>query len=117
MLASTSTLIRPVSLTINRSLASTVRRYASTHPVTVTPSHAELSSGRLADRNLEIAARSLHEDGLVVVTDVIPQADLDHLNARMVADAQTLQRRGKDMPFNYNVGNSKRSHYHPVVLH
>ena len=117
MLASSSTLIRPVNLTINRSLASVVRRYASTLPVTVTPSHAELSSGRLADRNLETAVRNLHEDGLVVVSDVIPHADLDHLNARMVVDAHKLQRRGQDMPFNYNIGNSKRSHYRPVVLH
>lgn len=27
----------------------------------------------------------------------------------MVEDARTLQARGKDMPFNYNVGNSKYS--------
>ncbi|KAK4498123.1 hypothetical protein PRZ48_010779 [Zasmidium cellare] len=30
---------------------------------------------------------------------------LDHLNAKMVEDAKTLQARGKDGPFNYNVGN------------
>ena len=80
-------------------------RNASTLPVTVTPSPPEVSSGRLGPRNLEKAVRSLHEDGLVVVSDVIPHEDLDHLNSKMIRDAGTLQSRGKDMPFNYNVGN------------
>jgi hypothetical protein len=56
---------------------------------------------------LEKAIRCLHEDGLVVIEDAIPHEDLDRLNAKMVQDARTLQSRGKDMPFNYNVGNSK----------
>lgn len=46
--------------------------------------------------------RGLHEDGLVVISDVIPHQQLDHLNAKMVQDARTLQARGKDGPFNYN---------------
>lgn len=85
------------------------RRFASTSPLTIKPSRDELSHGRLASRNLEKAVRSLHEDGLVVIEDAIPHEDLDHLNEKMVQDALYLQSRGKDMPFNYNVGNSK--HY------
>lgn len=83
------------------------RRYASTHPIPIKPSQHELSNGRLAPRNLEKAVRGLHEDGLVVIEDAIPHEDLDDLNTKMVKDALHLQSRGKDMPFNYNVGNSK----------
>lgn len=86
------------------------RRLASTYPTAIKPSKDEISSGRLASRNLETAIRCLHEDGLVVIEDAIPHEDLDRLNAKMVQDARTLQSRGKDMPFNYNVGNSE-SHY------
>lgn len=82
------------------------RRFASTHPLAIKPSRDELSHGRLTSRNLEKAVRSLHEDGLVVIEDAIPHEDLDHLNKKMVKDALHLQSRGKDMPFNYNVGNS-----------
>ncbi|KAF7187097.1 Kanamycin B dioxygenase [Pseudocercospora fuligena] len=80
-------------------------RNASTLPLTIRPSRSEIENGRLEARNLESAVRSLHEDGLVVVSDVIPHKDLDHLNATMIEDARTLQSRGKDMPYNYNVGN------------
>lgn len=86
------------------------RRFVSTYPLAIKPSRDELSQGRLTSRNLENAVRSLHEDGLVVIEDAIPHEDLDHLNTKMVEDALYLQSRGKDMPFNYNVGNSKRSH-------
>ena len=77
----------------------------SSTPCTITPSPDELSAGKLGERNLETAMRCLHEDGLVVVSNVIPHEHLDHLNEKMVRDARTLQSRGKDMPFNYNVGN------------
>lgn len=82
------------------------RRYASSYPLTVKPSPDELSDERLAPRNLEKGVRALHEDGLVVIENAIPHDDLDRLNVRMVKDALYLQSRGKDMPYNYNVGNS-----------
>jgi hypothetical protein len=88
------------------------RRFASTSPLTIKPSRDEVSIGRLTSRNLEKAVRSLHEDGLVVIEDAIPHEDLDRLNTKMVKDALHLQSRGKDMPFNYNVGNSM-SFSHP----
>lgn len=47
----------------------------------------------------------MHEDGLVVVEDVVPHEHLDFLNRKMVHDAQVLQSRGENGPFNYNKGN------------
>ncbi|KXH42932.1 phytanoyl-CoA dioxygenase family protein [Colletotrichum nymphaeae SA-01] len=74
-------------------------------PVTIHPSQSELLNARLSPRNLELAARHLHTDGLVVVADVVPHADLDALNAKMVQDALYLQSLGDKGPFNYNLGN------------
>lgn len=97
-------------------------RRVSTLPHTIKPSPEEVSSGRLGERNLEQAIRSLHEDGLVVVSNVIPHDDLDHLNEKMVEDARTLQSRGKDMPFNYNIGNIQqdppplKSYFHNSIF-
>lgn len=74
-------------------------------PAVVRPSPAEISSSRLNDRNLEIAVRHVHQDGLVVVEDVVPHDHLDYLNEKMVEDARALQARGDKGPFNYNQGN------------
>ncbi|KAI1825341.1 hypothetical protein F4861DRAFT_501709 [Xylaria intraflava] len=74
-------------------------------PLVVRPSAEEVKSKKLNDRNLEIAVCGVHLDGIVVVEDIVPQAHLDHLNTKMVQDARTLQARGEDGPFNYNVGN------------
>ncbi|KAK1508384.1 phytanoyl-CoA dioxygenase [Colletotrichum tamarilloi] len=74
-------------------------------PATIHPSHSELASARLSPRNLELAVRHLHRDGLVVVSDVVPHADLDALNAKMVQDALYLRSLGDKGPFNYNLGN------------
>ena len=97
-------------------------RHASTLPVVVTPDDSELRRGVLGPRNLEKAVRSLHEDGLVVVANVVPHGDLDKLNTKMVQDAKTLQARGKEMPFNYNVGNIQqdppptKSYFSPSIF-
>lgn len=80
-------------------------RPVSTLPLTIKPHQDELDAGRLGERNLERAMKSLNEDGLVVVSNVIPHTHLDRLNAVMIQDARTLQARGKDGPFNYNMGN------------
>jgi hypothetical protein len=63
----------------------------------VKSSKDEASNGRLASRNLEKAVRCLHEGGLVVIEDAIPHGDLNHLDAKVVQDAQTLQSRSKYM--------------------
>lgn len=94
--------------TFRGTIPTLARRFASTHPLTIKPSQDELKNGRFGPRNLEKAVRSLHEDGLVVIEDAIPHDDLDRLNTKMVKDALYLQARGKDMPFNYNIGNSTK---------
>lgn len=78
---------------------------SSVLPQTIKPSQDEISSCTLGPRNLEIAVRALHNDGLVVIEDAIAHPVLDKLNEKMVEDCRTLQARGKDGPFNYNVGN------------
>ncbi|KAI0453148.1 hypothetical protein F5B21DRAFT_304294 [Xylaria acuta] len=83
------------------------RRLLSTQrsPQVVRPSAEEIKRKELTERNLEIAARGVHLDGLVVVEGVVPHEHIDHLNTKMVKDARILQARGDDGPFNYNVGN------------
>lgn len=88
-----------------RALASLTRQPQPTHPAVVRPSEAEIRAGALDARNLELAVRHLHSDGLVVVEDVVPHGDLDALNEKMVEDARHLQSLGEEGPFNYNLGN------------
>lgn len=88
-----------------RGLASLTRQPQPTHPFIIRPSEAELYHKRLASRNLELAVKHLHADGLVVVEDVVPHEDLDALNEKMVKDARYLQSLGDKGPFNYNQGN------------
>ena len=99
-----SSRLRSFVSNLGQTFAST-RRYASTAPMTVKPSPDEITGAKLGPRNLEKAVRALHEDGLVVVSDVIRHDVLDHLNTKMIEDARILQARGKNGPFNYNVGN------------
>ncbi|KAI0203043.1 hypothetical protein F4808DRAFT_458267 [Astrocystis sublimbata] len=88
----------------------------------VRPSAKEVQDKKLNERNLEIAVRSVHLDGLVVVEGVIPHAHIDHLNTKMVEDARILQDRGEDGPFNYNVGNIQQDappyadYFHPAIF-
>lgn len=88
-----------------RGLPSLTRQPQPTQPLVIRPSEAEVRNKSLASRNLELAVRSLHVDGLVVVEDVVPHEDLDALNEKMVKDARYLQSLGDKGPFNYNQGN------------
>ena len=89
-----------------RSFASVVQSKAlPSTPVIIRPSIREIQNEQLEARNLEIAVRQVHQDGLVVVEDVVPHQHLDQLNAKMVEDARALQARGDKGPFNYNQGN------------
>ncbi|KAK7746216.1 hypothetical protein SLS62_009432 [Diatrype stigma] len=94
------------SLSKRRACASIAqaRRLSST-PTVINPSKPETAGGALESRNLEKVVSAIHRDGLVVVEDVVPHDILDHLNKKMVEDARTLQARGEDGPFNYNLGN------------
>lgn len=80
-------------------------RIMSSYPTSIRPSQDEVRNRQLTPRNLEIAIRSLYHDGLVVVEDAIPHDALDHLNAKMVQDARSLQSKKENSPYNYNPGN------------
>jgi hypothetical protein len=75
------------------------------YPVSIRASQAETQKGRLSPQNLEIAIRTLHHDGLVVIENVIDHEKLDALNEVMVRDAFVLQAKKESSPFNYNKGN------------
>jgi ectoine hydroxylase-related dioxygenase (phytanoyl-CoA dioxygenase family) len=74
-------------------------------PPIVRANHDEQLAGQLSPRSLEQAVQAIHLDGLVVVENAVDDKSLDQLNTKMVEDAQVLQARGKDGPFNYNTGN------------
>lgn len=82
---------------------SSIRRLSSL-PKAVQVSVEENQAGALSWKNLELATRALHHDGLVVLEDVIPHDKLDFLNQKMVEDALILQSAGDASPFNYNKG-------------
>ncbi|KAK2614640.1 hypothetical protein N8I77_001448 [Diaporthe amygdali] len=88
-----------------RGLASLTRQPQPAHPFIVRPSDVEVRNKLLGPRNLELAVRHLHADGLVVIEDVVPHKDLDALNEKMTKDARYLQSLGDKGPFNYNQGN------------
>jgi hypothetical protein len=79
--------------------------YLTAQPVSIYTHPEERASGKLGERNLEIAVRHVRKDGLVVVQDAIEHSILDKLNQKMVQDALELRSRGENSPFNYNKGN------------
>lgn len=85
-------------------LAQFQQKRHSSYPTSIRPTQQEIQNKRLTPQNLEVAIRSLHHDGLVVVEGAIPHEALNRLNAKMVDDARALQSR-EDSPFNYNPGN------------
>lgn len=82
----------------------TFARSLSSQPIAVNVSSEEVTQGRLTGKNLELATRAIHRDGLVVLENVIEHNRLDELNAKMLEDARTLQNAGDDSPYNYNKG-------------
>ncbi|KAJ9642213.1 hypothetical protein H2204_002582 [Knufia peltigerae] len=51
----------------------------------------ELATMSIGSHNLQAALEALHNDGLVVLENAVDPAHLDHLNERMVADAEKLK--------------------------
>ncbi|KAF7590364.1 hypothetical protein BBP40_002916 [Aspergillus hancockii] len=88
-----------------RTWSNSSRRNISSLPTSVSLSESEIENRQLSPQNLEIAIRSLHHDGLVVVENVVPHESLDRLNKKMVEDAYTLQSKKENSPYNYNPGN------------
>ena len=89
-----------------RSFSTTVRKAGtvSSLPKIVNVSPEEKAQGLLTYKNLELANRALHHDGLVVLENAISHDKLDFLNQKMVEDARMLQAKGEDSPYNYNKG-------------
>ncbi len=116
MLARRINLQRP----LRRTLATLAK--IGTNPAVVRPSADEIRRSNLDARNLEIAVRHIHQDGLVVIDNIVPHADIDRLNTKMVEDARTLQARGDGGPFNYNLGNLQQDappvaeHFYPSIF-
>jgi hypothetical protein len=99
----TSSPLRLVS-TVARRAATTSSFNSTSFPHVVHVSPEEKSSGTLTWKNLELANRALHHDGLVVLENAISHSKLDFLNMKMVQDALTLSSAGEDSPYNYNKG-------------
>jgi hypothetical protein len=89
-----------------RSFSTTVRKAGtvSSLPKIINVSPDEKAQGLLTNKNLELANRALHHDGLVVLENAISHDKLDFLNQKMVEDAKMLQAKGEDSPYNYNKG-------------
>ena len=79
-------------------------RILSSLPKIVHISPLEKAAGALTWRNLELATRALHHDGLVVLENAISHEKLDRLNEKMVEGAKILQAAGDASPYNYNKG-------------
>jgi len=79
------------------------------NPVKVNVSKEELASGKLSQRNLELAIRALHHDGLVLLDNVCNHAGLDLLNEKMVEDAMKLKTMGDKGPYNFVRGNLQQN--------
>ncbi|ORY56647.1 uncharacterized protein BCR38DRAFT_115520 [Pseudomassariella vexata] len=90
---------------VDRRFLTSLAKAAVSSPTIIQPSPTELRREALDMRNLETAVRQLHQDGIVVVEDVVPHRQLEHLNAKMILDARILQARAENSPYNYNQGN------------
>jgi len=100
-------LVRHASASLDHGILQNVAPVFASTPkaCSVKASKNEVNRGRLSERNLELAIKHLHQDGLVVVENVIEHSVLDGLNSRMIKDALLLSGRGENSPFNYNRSN------------
>lgn len=86
----------------SRAYAISESRILSSVPVSIPVPNPEVVSERLTLKNLELATRALHRDGLVVLEDVIDYLKLDALNENTVQDALVLQSAGDASLSKYN---------------
>lgn len=71
-------------------------------PHAIAPTDKERQAGVYSPRNLQRVLGALHQDGLVVLKDVIDKGHIDSLNAVMTADAEKRIADPKQ-EFNHNV--------------
>jgi ectoine hydroxylase-related dioxygenase (phytanoyl-CoA dioxygenase family) len=72
--------------------------------VEITPTPAELASGKLEIANLERARRAILDEGYVVLVDVVDKDHVARIRDRMLEDVAKILDR-PDAPFNFNKGN------------
>lgn len=71
-------------------------------PQAIAPTDKERLAGVYSPRNLQRVLGALHQDGLVVLKDVIDKEHIDSLNAVMTADAEK-RIADPNQQFNHNV--------------
>lgn len=71
-------------------------------PQAISPTDKERQAGVFSARNLQAVLGALHQDGLVVLRDVIDKHHIDALNATMCEDAERRLADPKQA-FNHNV--------------
>lgn len=71
-------------------------------PQAIAPTDKERQAGVYSARNLQRVLGALHQDGLVILRDVIDKGHIDALNATMCEDADRLLA-NPDQAFNHNV--------------
>lgn len=71
-------------------------------PQAIAPTDKERQAGVYSSRNLQRVLGALHQDGLVVLRDVIDKDHIDALNATMCEDAERRLADPKQA-FNHNI--------------
>ena len=71
-------------------------------PRTITPTLEELRASSYDTANIEAALEALHQDGFVVLKNIVDVAHVDHLNSYMTKEADDLVK-NKAKPFNQGV--------------
>ncbi|RFU80549.1 phytanoyl- dioxygenase family [Trichoderma arundinaceum] len=68
-----------------------IQKSTTEQPRIIKLTDEELATTSMGSHNLQAALEALHEDGLVVLENAVNPAHLDHLNKRMIADAEKLK--------------------------
>lgn len=71
-------------------------------PQVIEPTEKERQAGLYSPRNLQNVLAALHQDGVVVMRDVVNKKHIDELNAVMCEEAERL-RNDPNQAFNQNV--------------
>lgn len=115
--------LRCCTLRASRGLAAAAPVLPQTGRIrSIRPNASEKASGTLSQRNLQTALEALHQNGIVVLEDIIDPELLDRLNERMKLDTRALIAKGNEGPFNYNLGNLQQSppyeldHFSPTIF-
>ncbi len=76
--------------------------------VTIEVTPGEVAQGALTPENLKMAVQAIHDDGIVVLKDVVDLGHIEILREKMTADVEAILKR-TDVPFNWNSGNLQQA--------